>query len=524
LPVNAQVSFAPVRSFPTGDDPKDVVAADFDEDGNVDLAVASACSLDISLHLGDGSGGFGPARRFAGGGALWGLVARDFDRDGHVDLAAADATHGRVVVRLGDGARSFSPPRAFAVGTEPRSLAVGDFDEDGNLDLAVANRLSNDVSVLLGDGAGDFAPAPTLSTSTDPRPAVASDFDGDGHVDLAVPNYGTDDVSVFFGDGTGSFPRTGLFATGAEPSAIAAGDLNEDGAPDLVTANTEGDDVSVLIGDGAGSFAPPRSFAAGDYSHSVELVDLDEDGHLDAVTTNFRTDDASVLIGDGRGGFASVLIGDGRGGFASAQHFGIGIDPRAGTYADLDGDGHQDLIGVDTTVDLVSVLLNRTFEGDEYLCRAGDVNGAAGPVENVLFVNGLAGTGASRHLTVDRNASFTLRVDAPSSKPTGPSPFALYVWIGEPTAATVTPLPFGYGTMCMDPELTGGHPRRTWNNTGDPAFGAADLPSSPAPSVVLQRQRGLRRSITVFLQGVLEDAGSPSGSYAVTNGIVVESR
>src|SRR5262249_35914325 len=306
----------------------------------------------------------------------------------------------------------------------------------------------------------------------DPRFALAVDLNGDGHLDLATPDYEADDVSVLLGDGKGGFGPATAFAAGGEPPALAAADLDEGGIVDLVTANTETDDATMLIGDGTGRFAPPVHFAAGDYAHSVVAVDVDEDGHLDLVTSNFRTDDASVLLGDGAGSFAP------------AQHVACGTDPRSAIAADLDEDGHLDLVVVDVSVDLVSVLLNVTFQGDEYRCRDGNVNAAAGAVTPVLFVNGLKGQGGARQVIVDQDALFQIRMKAPPSKPDGPSAFSLYAWLGKPGPGTVSGTP--YGPLCMRPGVGPGHPKKTWNNTGDPMLGMPNLPSTPAPSAVLR--------------------------------------
>jgi hypothetical protein len=125
---------------------------------------------------------------------------------------------------------------------------------------------------------------------------------------------------------------------------------------------------------------------------------------------------------------------------------------------------------------------------------------------------------------VDRTALFQIRMKASPGDPDGVSAFALHAWVGDAAAADATPLPFGYGTMCRAPEIAGGSPARTWNNTGDPAFGVADHPSVAAPSVVVRLERGLRKRGTFFLQGLIEDPRSPSGAYAVTNAVSIESR
>ena len=81
---------APVE-YQTGSDPNTVQIADFDDDGNADLAVANGNSDNVSILLGHGDGTF-EAQIVIGAGAGStpnGLAAADMNDDGHLDLATA---------------------------------------------------------------------------------------------------------------------------------------------------------------------------------------------------------------------------------------------------------------------------------------------------------------------------------------------------------------------------------------------------------------------------------------------------
>ena len=132
------------------------------------------------------------------------VAVGDFNNDGNLDLAVANSYTGTVTILKGDGAGNFTPfpgsPVAVGSGSssEPFSVAVGDFNGDGNLDLAVANFNDSTVTILKGDGAGNF------SAATTPRYRLESirlriavgDFNGDGNPDLAVANFSDGTVSV----------------------------------------------------------------------------------------------------------------------------------------------------------------------------------------------------------------------------------------------------------------------------------------------------------------------------------------
>src|SRR5262249_5568325 len=134
-------------------------------DANLDLAVANLNSDNVSILLGNGSGGFSaaPGSPVATGSAGASSVAIGYlNGDASPDLAVANLNHNDVSVLLGNGSGGFSAAAGSPVatgGTASSSIAVGNLNGDAKPDLAVANNGSNDVSVLLGNGSGGFSPA-----------------------------------------------------------------------------------------------------------------------------------------------------------------------------------------------------------------------------------------------------------------------------------------------------------------------------------------------------------------------------
>jgi hypothetical protein len=78
----------------------------------------------------------------------------DADGDGHLDIATANRSSNDVSVLLGDGTGGFSSAQHTAVGTGPSALVTLDLDEDGGPDLAVA--ALEGIDTVLNDGSGGF--------------------------------------------------------------------------------------------------------------------------------------------------------------------------------------------------------------------------------------------------------------------------------------------------------------------------------------------------------------------------------
>ena len=158
-------------------------------------------------------------------------------------------------------------------------------------------------------------------------------------------------------------------------------------------------------------------------------------------------------------------------------------------------------------------------------CRAGTVDLAgAGTPQNVLTINGSAGNGA-RVVPVPVDGAISVDIVASGSGPS-PGPFVLYVWPGEPTDSTVTPLPKNLGDICFPMPVTGGDPQplKVWNNIGRQSkLGTPDFPSSAAPSNIITVPSGSNSPVIATLQGILLDDGSAADAPAsITNAVVLQ--
>ena len=373
-----------------GDNPRAVEAADFDNDGDLDILgsayfddqliwfeAAGAGAGRSSLAIDDdamliGTGGYTQAPQTRLGvsrdqvSAPGGPGALEFNATARLGGGFQFALGGAVAPNLGDRFHILRAPAVqdqFAVSLLPalpgsNRLVVRSVP-DGADTLVI-------VQVETLTGSPDFDnPESTVIDGVPVDAGVASfnqQTDGDPDIAVIVPSTGTG------GQGSLVILTTGAAApisepdlhkhagaalggrtvneiarlsglspvqtpVGVNPVAIAIGDFNAPSFTDTAVVNKDDDTLSILLGNGDGTFQQHQTLATGDGPNDVAAVDIDEDGDLDLVVVNEFDGTLMTFTNDGAGNFTltdTVDVGEGR--------------PKSVDPTEVDGDGKTDVV------------------------------------------------------------------------------------------------------------------------------------------------------------------------------------
>jgi ankyrin repeat protein len=318
----------------------DASLGDLDGDGDLDLVCSNMARNFSRVWMNDGGGRFTQTDQeltMQGHG----VELADLDADGDLDafVACAGFSDGRQEyserskVYLNDGRGRFvdSAQDLGDLELSGTGVTLADVDGDGDVD-AMVNYFQHDNIIYINDGGARF----TKSDESFPGAATIGDLDGDGDPDYfaKVPGVG---YRVALNDGTGAFID---YWQMEEPDVQRAGDaglgdIDGDGDLDVVVANgsfrTEAAPSRLLINDGSGAFTQANVMLPAVRNAGLAFADLNGDGHLDVVATDFELPN-QVWLGDGRGGLLD-----------SGIRMSFGEMFRHVCIGDLDGDGDLDV-------------------------------------------------------------------------------------------------------------------------------------------------------------------------------------
>jgi MYXO-CTERM domain-containing protein len=308
---------------------------------------------------------------------------------------------------LNDGSGSFSNATSALLGgvtSRLRQVAIADVDGDGDKDIYLPGGYGADADHLFiqtapavfADEADARLPPFTWSNA---GAAHFGDLDNDGDVDLVVSDWGAaprnspGNTLLYLNDGSGVFsalegdeiPPPIDPTEGRTPIDVDLADIDGDFDLDILVNHRNGQS-RIFLNDGKAKFSDATAGnypeKKGPYVYNVEACDYDEDGDLDLLLDN-----AGGTQEDPFGNISQVLNNDGSGSFSDVTAETITGEPfaddNAVKCADVDGDGHYDLLVASLTNPGEKLLLNDgsakfTYQGGAFPDIIID-DGVAGP-------------------------------------------------------------------------------------------------------------------------------------------------
>ena len=288
-----------------------LTSKDLDNDGDQDLILSYSGGNMINWYENlDGKGDFSQAN------LIDNYVPRvsdidlgDIDGDGDFDIASINTTNDEVKWHesIDSFKNALNRPKHLVDNnlSNPRAVCLNDVDGDADLDIIVSSISGNELAWYQNiDGKGNFSSEKVIDDElAQVYDLIVVDLDGDGDMDVVAPSHR--DSQIFWyenTDGSGDFSdRRVVGTTFSFPTTVFYQDLDGDGDIDILTSSgdysSEDKETTWFENlDSQGNFGPQQKIESSFlFPNDLDFADLNLDGHMDIIGT-YYTNETTFLV------------------------------------------------------------------------------------------------------------------------------------------------------------------------------------------------------------------------------------
>ncbi|MCP4307191.1 MAG: tandem-95 repeat protein, partial [bacterium] len=318
-----------------------VAPADFDGDGDIDLASTSEELDSVAWFRNDGNLGFEKVDIDTNLDSAYPLSLDDLDGDGDVDVLVGGYRADLFVWYENDGTANFTK---HIVGAKngPHSIVAFDMDGDGDKDLVTSSQDAKTVAWYENDGAQSFTERVVDSNFSAAKTAFPFDIDGDGDPDILATSNGGDKVAWYENDGSQNFAIHIIDTNAAGAYFALSADIDGDGDQDILGASQNDNHIALYVNDGAENFTKQIVDSSALGARAVSVADIDGDSDLDLLSASVDDD--------------SIAWYENNGGTSFTEHSVASVDGAYGVAAsDVDQDGDIDVLSAGRNDGTISI-------------------------------------------------------------------------------------------------------------------------------------------------------------------------
>jgi len=349
---------------------------------------------------------------------------QDLDGNGSLDVASVN---GILRKNISTGS-TIELDANVSFGGGGSNLAFADFNQNGKIDMAHPS--NGGAQLIIKENrtrkgpftAGTFpslSPNITLGKPSAGGGVVAGDFDNDGLPDIVVTNPGPGSISIYHNQGRMRISATQFIRTdipvGVNPGRVYSGDFDNDGKLDLLLYHGTGANNTLLILLHNQSTPGNISFNRIDLTNPsattvAHIADVDGDGHVDILTTSETGNRFSI--------FKNIYTTGALSAASFAAPFNTTVTaPRGIATADLNLDGKPEIILTRTgflaiyenLIPTTSITITTQPSSPVYACEGTNVSfsTAATGTTNITFQWQKFNNGTSLFENLTNNAVYS---------------------------------------------------------------------------------------------------------------------